>query len=100
MPQFVSHAVHGLVLYAVGRHPQATDEIVVGTTVGCAVERVHHHDHHLVAVGLRARQGELERVAEKGVERLHPSKHLGMNMNKMNTKPLPCFTTKKGIDKI
>ena len=53
MTEFVGHAVHLLVLYAVGSHPERTDEVVVGAAIGRTVERVHHHHHHLILVAFR-----------------------------------------------
>ena len=50
--QLMGHAVHRAILDAVGSHPQGADEIVVGAAIGSAVERVVHHDHHLIALGI------------------------------------------------
>ena len=77
------HTVHLRVLNTVGRHPESPDEIVVSTAVGCPVERIRHHHHHLIPVALRprlrkatgrrsvSRGDESQRIAEEGVERLH-----------------------------
>ena len=56
--QLMCHAVHLLVLNAVGSHPKRSNEIVVGATISCTVERVVHHHHHfvLVALGTRFRE--------------------------------------------
>lgn len=75
--QLVGEAVELAVLYAVGGHPQRADEVVVGAAVGRALERVVEHDEHLVGVGLGAGPGELERVAEEGVEALHAALEVG-----------------------
>ena len=67
----MGHAVHLRILYAVWGHPQGTDEVIVGTPVCSTVERIHHHDHHLVAVGLRRSFDEPQSVAKEMIERLH-----------------------------
>ena len=69
--QFVCHAVHLRVLDAVGGHPEGADEVIVGASIGGTVERVRHHDHHLVVVAFRTGSREFQGVAEESVERLH-----------------------------
>ena len=69
MAELVGKAVEFAVLNAVGSHPQCTDEVVVGATIGGAVEGIHDHDHHLILVGLGTGQRELQRVAEEMIER-------------------------------
>ena len=72
MAQFVGQTVQLTVLDAVGSHPESTYIVVVGAAVGCTLQRIHDHDHHLIMVGLRARERELQRVAEEMIESLYP----------------------------
>ena len=71
MSQFVRQTVEFLVLNTVGRNPESTDEIIIGTSIGRAIERIVHHHHHLISVAFAPRQRELQGVTEEMVESLH-----------------------------